>query len=82
MIDRKKQKNEAFSYCSGNALSLYGGGRVWYGSLIEGMWTQTKLRFKKGDKVMVSVNRRDGKILWKVNDQFQYILYSEILLEE
>ena len=31
---------------------------------------------------MVSVNRKEGKVLWKVNDQQQYVLYSEILLEE
>lgn len=53
----KKQRLFPYSYCSGNALSFYGGGRVWFGSIESGKFIQTQSQFQEGDIVTMIIQR-------------------------
>lgn len=79
VVNPQKQKERRSSFSSGNALAMYGGGRVWYGEVMEGKCEKIKFTFQEGDRVSMLVERSKGRIEWKVNNQASFKKYSEIL---
>ena len=82
VASKAHQKNARSSHKSGNALALYGGGRIWFGPQNEFAYLEVSTRLAEGDEVITTVSRKDGKIEWTVNDKLAGYLEKEVLRDE
>ena len=69
VVSKALRKEERNSYKSGNAITYYGAGRIWFGPQLEMKFVETKNDFAEGDEVIVIVDRNRGKIEWKINEK-------------